>query len=128
DNNLITDAGLKFLPKLPKLSHLSVNGCELTDESLAHIAKLTALTELNAQSNHITGSGLESLTNIPGLAMLKIGSADLTDEGVPHLASLSALHKLDLDSGKPLKCENLAPLADIKKLKILVLGSSATDS
>ncbi|HEY2574539.1 MAG TPA: protein kinase [Verrucomicrobiaceae bacterium] len=128
DNNLITDAGLAFLPKLPKLSRLSVAGCELTDQSLEKIAKLTALTELDAQNNHITGSGLENLTNLPGLAMLKIGSVDLTDEGVPYLASLGALHRLDLDSGKPLKCENLAPLSGIKKLKTLVLGASATDS
>jgi hypothetical protein len=128
DNNLVTDAGLAFLPVLQKLEHLSVNGCGLTDHGLTHVAKQTTLTELRASDNRITGTGLQYLTTVPGLAILEIGSADLSDEGVTFLSSLGALQKLNLNCGKPLKVESLAPLAGIKKLRSVSLGSSATDA
>jgi hypothetical protein len=128
DNNLITDEGLAFLPVLPKLDHLSVNGCGLTDNGLTHVAKQTALIELGARNNRITGTGLKHLTALPVLSILQIGSADLSNEGIPFLASLAALQKLDLSCDRPLKVESLAPLAGIKKLKTLTLGSSATDA
>lgn len=127
DNNLITDAGLAFLPVLPKLQHLSVNNCGLTDGALGHVAKQTTLVELSARNNRITGAGLKHLAVLPGLSILRIGSTDLSNDGIPFMASLVALQKLDLDCEKPLKVESLAPLAGIKKLKSLTLGSSATD-
>jgi Leucine-rich repeat (LRR) protein len=128
DNNLVTDAGLAFLPVLPKLQHLSINGCGLTDEGLAHVGKQSSLTELSARENAITGTGLQRLTTLPLLSILRIGSESLSDAGVPFLASLAALQKLDLACNKPLKVESLAPLAGIKRLKTLTLGSSATDA
>ena len=128
DDNLITDAGLAFLPKLPKLTHLSLRGCNLTDAGLSHLAKQQALTSLNLRGNFINGSGFGELRGLQGMTALDLGDCQLSDENISTLTAFTALASLNLAGRGPLAANNLSPLANLKGLKQLTLGGSATDA
>lgn len=128
DHNLITDAGLAFLPPLPKLAKLGLHDCGLTDASFTHLTRQPALAELDVGYNKISGTGLASFTGAALLKSLAIGSPSLTDEGIARITRCTALTTLDLSSSGTSKVTNLAPLAGISSLRDLRLLHNTTDA
>jgi Leucine-rich repeat (LRR) protein len=56
-----SDDGLKNLEGLPKLFYLDLNSTAITDRSIAHLTKLTALKELYLRGTKISPAGLAQL-------------------------------------------------------------------
>src|SRR3954469_838306 len=71
-SNAVTDAGIATLTRCKNLRVLSAGGLELSDKALASIGKLTALEELNLDSNKITGMGLRHLRALKNLRRLNL--------------------------------------------------------
>ena len=78
----ITDAGLKVLAKLPKLTKLNLGGTTITDAGLKEVAKLEKLTYLNLNETQITDAGLEEVAKMKQLQELTLTSTKVTKAGV----------------------------------------------
>ena len=106
------------LTGLKKL-HLGEND-GVTDEALAHVGKLTGLTELILWDAPITDAGLKHLLGLKELTSLDLAFATkVTTAGLEHVAKLSKLEKLNLAGTK---VENVSALAALTGLKELRLG------
>jgi hypothetical protein len=86
------------------LLQLELNGCELSEDGLTHIAALVNLQSLGLGAcRNLTAEGLFHLTALSNLLSLNLnGCTNLTDEGLSHLRSLSNLRSLDVGA-----CTNL---------------------
>jgi hypothetical protein len=86
----ITVVGLKHLAELP-LTQLDLSeGCiNITDDSLAHLAKLTFLTQLNLSwCRNTTDAGLAHLAKLPLTKLNLCWCEKITDAGLEHLSKL----------------------------------------
>ena len=57
----MTDAGLKELTALPKLTLLSLHKTEVTDAGLKELVALKSLTTLDLRDTRVTDAGLKEL-------------------------------------------------------------------
>lgn len=113
----VTDSGLKFLSKMPKLEELNLRACDnisdigmaglaedggcgvtsldvsfcekIGDQALQHISQgLYQLKSLSLSSCQITDEGLERLTKMHYLEVLNVGQCSkITDKGLEMLAN-----------------------------------------
>lgn len=118
-----TDTGIEYLKKCNRLQFLSLFSAELTDKTLASIAKnhpeliefgagageftdaglsqlndLKKLTAINLVSDRITDQGISNLRILENLVSVDIYSSSLTDASLKHLAKLPNLYGLRLDN------------------------------
>ena len=101
----------------PRLNGLFLfRNASVTDESLGHVAGLTALEELDFCNTSVTDSGMAHIANLTALKRLWMFQTAVTDAGTIHLAGLGSLELLDL------RWNNLSDntLEDIKDLRSLV--------
>jgi Leucine-rich repeat (LRR) protein len=116
----LSDQGLAHLGKMTQLTELSLPGAGLTDEGLAHLAGLTALKELVLSGSNITGTGLAALDQLKELRTLDLGRSPFNDEGcrrLPQFAQLQTLH-LPLTKITDAGLESIAALTDLATLII----------
>ena len=87
-----TDADLEILSKLPKLEALLLDGSEVTDSGLAHIARVESLANLHLTTpdrpSRITDMGLSHLANVKKLEGLWLSVDNLTETGFGRLSKL----------------------------------------
>jgi len=147
----ITDAGLRHLPKLKSLEELQLYGEGITDEGMSHVAKLTNLKTLYLQNCPVTNAGLAKLATLKSLKVLHLppkvtisGLAQLNalpnlidleahggivqDYSGLNIAGLTKLRWLAFWSGPPLRDQDLACLANLKRLEWLSIDGSITDA
>lgn len=98
------------------------NRWDITDETLAILARCDHLQYLNVSHTKVTDTGLEALTQLPALKALTI-SQNITDKGASHLSALVRLEELDLD-GARITDEGMAPLKKLSRLRSLVLSNT----
>ena len=115
--DLITDASLELLRRLPEPDELQVVASNVTDAGLAHLERLRGLKALSLISDKITDAGLAHLEGLRGLKELQLMSPKITDAGLVHLQSLHSLEKLTLacsvsDAGM----KHLTPLNELRTL------------
>jgi hypothetical protein len=115
--DLITDAGLELLRRLPDPDALLVIAPNVTDAGLVHLERLRGLKELVLVSDKITDAGLAHLEGLRDLKELQLMSPGITDAGLAHLKPLRALEKLTLvcavtDAGM----NHLTPLTELRTL------------
>lgn len=94
-----TDAGLRHLAGLSRLTQLELDSCSgVTDGGLAHLASLHELTALNLGGcSLLTDDGLAHLANHPRLTRLRLWHCEqITDLGLEHLATVRSLADVDL--------------------------------
>jgi Leucine Rich repeat len=72
----------------------------LTDVTLARIARLTKLIELNLSGHKITDSGLKQLAGLDLLRSLDLVETEITDAGLEHLKAIRSLRSVDLSRSK----------------------------
>ena len=72
---LISDAGIGSLTGLQKLKILSLSGCRVTDNAVAHLTKIASLTELHLDYTSLTRDGLEALRPNPRLKTVRTHAA-----------------------------------------------------
>lgn len=86
----ISDAGLVHLTTIPDLDTLEVDGCPLTDTSVAVLNQIPRLTWLDISATNISDQGLQSWTVPPNLRILRANSnPQLTAAALDHLWDLT---------------------------------------
>ena len=151
---VLGDEHLALLSNLPALERATLDGIQLTDDGLRHLAgwkNLRKLTFYNVTNRgKFTGAGLVHLADLPHLQAFACGGSSfddagleacgrlihltdlqiwhtpVTDSGVVHLAKLTGLRNLRLLSQwKPrITDASLPHLARIKSLETLTLGET----
>jgi len=117
-DHLITDAGLKHLANLKKLTYLNVcwpdkkRGGTISDKGLEEIAKVSSLETLDLRATQITDAGLSKLQGLSKLKELKLGNTAITDQGLANLQSIKSLTKVNLFNCKAVTAKGIA---DLKK-------------
>ncbi|RFS14535.1 c-type cytochrome domain-containing protein [Emticicia sp. C21] len=73
---------------------LRLSDTQITDKTLADVAKLTNLTRLHLEQTKITDNGLSQLSALKNLEYLNLIGTKISDSGIRQLASLKNLKKL----------------------------------
>ncbi len=117
------DGRIRALSGLTGLTALTFEGTEITDAGVRSLAPLTRLTELSlsGHARNLHGSGFEALRGLTNLRALDMTGCGLDDEGARGIEVLTSLESLSVRdtwiSGK-----GLAALAGLKHLKFLNLA------
>jgi len=124
-----TDADLVHLEGLHHVKILYLGGGRITDAGLKHLKNLTDLRMLILWGNPISGAGLRHLRGLKRLRHLDLSQTAVTDDQLTYLKDLTGLERIDLPNNPQLTGSFLEHVADLPKLKSLVLrGSGITDS
>lgn len=124
DAGSLGDESCLAISKFPKLRHLRLRHCDISDEGLEDLASCESLQILNLPHSEITASGLDALQSLPDLRMLRLGGGRLTEATATALEKLGSLRQLHL-IGVPIDDEGLRKLASLPKLQSLYLDDSA---
>jgi hypothetical protein len=92
----ISDQDLAHVAKLTSVERLYLSGNPITDKGLVHLSKLRNLESLELPGSKITDQGLVRLTVLPSLRRLQLVGCPLTDDAVPYLSALTSLHYLNI--------------------------------
>ncbi|KAL1915680.1 uncharacterized protein VTP21DRAFT_6439 [Calcarisporiella thermophila] len=111
---------MKLIECLKNLEHLSLGGCQISDEGVETLVKCKQLRHLNlAGCTQMTDKAMEHIGKLRLLEQLSLsGCSRLTDAGIVHLSSLTRLTDLDLE-----ECESITDrsLHAISKLPLRTL-------
>lgn len=89
------DAQAAMLPKAAEqIVWLKLGETEITDATLAQVAKLKNLQKLHLEQTKITNAGLKQLANLPYLEYLNLYGTAITEAGIKQLANLKSLKKV----------------------------------
>jgi Leucine-rich repeat (LRR) protein len=91
----VTAAGLQALAGLP-LDHLALEGCELSEDELKVIGKMSGLKELELAETKPDPAWLKHLSGLRELNDLNLRSARFNDAAVKYVTTLPKLEKLAL--------------------------------
>lgn len=103
-------------PRLDVILHLA--GGEVTDEVLAHVARLEGVAWLNLAGTKITNDGLAQLAELKTLEKLHLERTGIGDAGLAHLRQLENLTYLNI-YGTNVTDAGLQHLHGLKKLRRL---------
>jgi len=120
DGSQITNEGLKHLAGLNNLSLLDIAHTTISDEGLKTIGQLESLETLNLAGTEISDQGLAHLTSLTELSFLDLSDTNITDQGLAHVRRLSQLNHLRL-AGTKLRGEGLNDLRALNHLEQLQL-------
>lgn len=97
NNSKLSDNEAFVITKAPDQTlWLRLSDTQITDKTLAEVAKLTNLTRLHLEQTKITDSGLGQLSALKNLEYLNLIGTKISDAGIKQLASLKNLKKLYL--------------------------------
>jgi ankyrin repeat protein len=128
----MTDAVLGRIVALDRITRLNLGGSKrLTDDGLAHLARLPRLEELDLSEypgGLITDRGLEMLRHLPELRRFQMcWQSGITDAGVANLKFCDHLESVDL-LGTYTGDGAITALAGKRKLRRLKTGRGVTDA
>ncbi len=92
----VSDAGLKFVPRFPRLVGLILIDCDVTDDGLSYLRDHPSLTFAYLDNSQITDVGMEHLLTIPDLRQLSINGCNVTDKGLALISQMPNLWQLRL--------------------------------
>ncbi|MEZ6139854.1 MAG: hypothetical protein R3B84_04705 [Zavarzinella sp.] len=147
----ITDSGIFYLQKLPKLEEISLNDSSVSEGCLQILAKIPTLEAISLGNTEVRGSrindllslqklhtldclvvaephaALQNLSKLPKLTNLPRLGSGFNNRDIAALARLTNIEKLVIQSNQVIDGA-LAPLSECKNLKDVVLQSdSLTD-
>jgi hypothetical protein len=100
---------------------------KVTDEGLAHVAKIASLKVLEiSDCGAITDAGMSYLSSMPHLESVEMPNSSIGDEGVAHLAKLPRLKTLVMN-GTPMTDRSLEFLRSTKTLRTVWVGPAVTN-
>ena len=116
DNSNVTDEAVRAIAWLDTLETLNLAGTQITDAALADIAKLQNLRFLSLNDTNVTDAGMAELVNMTSLLSLDIGDTSIGEAGVMQLAVLQNLQILTVDTrvSLPFARQFRAGLPDLK--------------
>ena len=128
----VTDARLMHLRHVKSLRIAHLNGTDITDAGLAHLAGLPDLQELSVWTIYpgITDVGLAHLAGLPHLQELSVRGicADITDVGMAHVARMTELRTLRVHLSTEITdigVAQIAKLPHLQKLKLYPVTDAA---
>ena len=92
----LKDEDLELLKRFPNLRELSLGMTAITDAGLKHISGLKKLTILGLVGTKITDRGLRELKGLQNLEILRLGNTAIGDNGLKELESLKKLEDVGL--------------------------------
>jgi hypothetical protein len=93
----MTDALLERFTRIESITMLDLDGSRaLTDEGLRYLARLPRLRRLNLAGCAITDRGLEVLRHLRALESVALCWTSIADQGAAHLAHCDELREVDL--------------------------------
>jgi hypothetical protein len=123
----MTDAVLERVTRLDHIRALDLKGSkELSDDGARHLARLPRLRHLNLMGCGITDRGLEVLKTLPALETLVLTWTSITDAGAAYLSACEHLRKVDL-SGTASGDGAIRALAGKRNLCEFRSGTEVTD-
>ncbi|MHC4708245.1 MAG: leucine-rich repeat domain-containing protein, partial [Planctomycetota bacterium] len=146
----ITDAGLRHLANLESLEELQLYGKGITDEGMSHVSKLNNLKTLTIRNCPVTNAALAKLATLKSLKILALYDTKVTISGLNQLNTLPELIELNAHAIKQdnlslnigglaklrwlvlrrttLRDQDLACLANLKRLEWLIINGGITDA
>lgn len=123
----ITSTGLAQLQRLKNLTHLSLDGMQVTAENTGHLQNLSRLKGVEiVRATDETVVHLKELKNLTELGLSNSGK--LTDDGLAHLAGMNKLQRLSLTNNDQIGDAGLAHLKGLDSIRELKLnGTGVTD-
>jgi hypothetical protein len=124
----MTDALLERVSRLDHVTTLDLEGSRhLGDDGLRHLARLPRLAHLNLSGCGITDRGLGVLRRLPALESIGLAWTDISDAGAAHLAGCEHLRRVDL-MGTACGDGAIHALAGKRALHEFRSGSGVTDA
>jgi hypothetical protein len=90
----LTDEGLAHVAKLKNVVTLNVKGSKITSAGLVHVKGLTSLRQLHLEKTQIDDAGIEHLKGLAELEYLNLYGTKVTDKSLEHLKGLKKLRRL----------------------------------
>ena len=110
DGANITDAGVKHLAKLAGLVDLTLKNTDIHDETIQELQKLPKLKTLNLRrSSSLTNKALGYLKDYPSLQNLTLLYNNFDDDGMVYVQKIKNLRVLDIRCCQQIDDEGLAP-------------------
>lgn len=123
----ITEAGMLPIQALTKLSHLALDGTQVTSDSLAQLAELKELRTLSLRLTKIDDTGLEHIAALPNLEALYLdGARRITEVSLNSMISIRTLKELHL-AGIQLGKSGLQKLKQLPQLDFLKISLTAPE-
>jgi hypothetical protein len=124
----MTDAVLDLVSRVDSITALDLGGSQaLTDDGIRYLARLPRLKHLDLRGTALTDRGLEVLRMLPALETISFAQTRVTDHGVAHLAHCHELQRVDL-SWTRTGDGAIRALAGKQKLSELSTGAAVTDA
>src|SRR5262249_51832009 len=87
----ISDVDLVLLHDIRPVNRLYLDVTAVTDDGVAHIARLDELEVVSLSSTRLTNSGMAHFLNLQNLRMIMIARTRVDDDGLDHLVPLKNL-------------------------------------
>jgi hypothetical protein len=124
----MTDAMLDRFSRLDHITALDLDGSKgVTDEGMLYLARLPRLRHLNLAGTSVTDRGLEVLRRLPALESIVLMRTRVTEAGVAKLAACEDLQAVDL-SWTQTGDGAIRALAGKRKLAVFRSGNRVTDA
>lgn len=111
----LTDAGVRYLARLPRLKHLDLGDTGVTDHGLQVLRELPALETLSLRMTRVTDAGMLHLSPCERLEHVALDWTRTGDGALRALAGKQHLHHLS--TGNAVTDAGLAALHDIPAFK-----------
>jgi hypothetical protein len=121
----VTDRGMPFIRRFPRLEFLDFGGTRIGDASAIHIRGCALLDTLHVENTRLGDLGVSLLAELP-LCELNLKGTAVTDEGCRHLARCDQLVNLFLQ-GCAVSNASIATFAAIKTLRLINVVNTAID-
>ena len=115
----LTPAGMAQLRTLSRLKWLNVRGFTIPHGFVAGLAGRTGLRSLWLPQAAVTDDEMAIIGGFTDLEFLQLDGSNVTDRGFAHVANLKKLTILDMPG---VRITDLAPVADLVQLDLLVLA------
>ena len=92
----VSDVHLQHIAQIDRLRSLDLSKTAVTDRGISQLKSLTALRELQLSYTSVTDDGLKSLKELKQISVLDLNGSDITDASVKLLGSLTSLKKLSV--------------------------------
>jgi serine/threonine-protein kinase len=92
----IGDIHLQHVAKLSRLSSLDLSKTALTDRGVAQLESLSSLTTLQLSYTAVGDEGMKSLSKLTQIATLNLTGSNITDTAIDTLCELDSLTKLGI--------------------------------
>lgn len=120
----ITDDGVSYITTYSNLTSINLSKCNLSDNSLIKISKLTKLTHLDISLNLlITDPGIKNIAKLDNLKYINLSElSGVTDKGIKYICGgCKNLEHIELSGHYGVTNASLKELSALPNLRIIII-------